>query len=74
MGMAKACIFSYSQQQIRDLLSHKFLVGLQVNARNHPWADPLFEHTHAFGLHNVLQQPVSWVHEARYICVCFKCI
>lgn len=72
MGMAKACIFSYSQQQIRDLLSHEFLVGFQVNARDHPWADPLFEHTHAFGLHNVLQQPVSQVHEAQheiYLCL-----
>lgn len=69
MGMAKACTSSYSQQQIRDLLSHKLL---QVNARDHPWADPLFEHTHAFGLHNVLQQSVSWLHEAQreiYLCL-----
>lgn len=48
---------------------------LQVNTRDQPWADPLFEHSYAFGLHNTLQQPDSWVHEAQceiYLCACFK--
>lgn len=75
MGIAKVCPSSYSQQQLGDLLSQKFIVGLQVNTTDQPWADPLFEHSYTFGLHNILQQPDSRVHEAQceiQLCACFK--
>lgn len=65
------CPSGYSQQQLGDLLSQKFLVGLQVNIRDQPWADPLFGHSYAFGLITSWSKQIhgSMRRSVRYICV-----